>query len=142
MREAPRVVLDTNVVLSALLYAQTRTAALRRAWHGGLCRPLVSQVTTAELVRALGYPKFNLTPGDQGELLADYLPYCVAVRVPAKPPRTPRCRDPLDVPFLQLALVGKADFLITGDRDLLALTGQFLCPILTPGEWLRQYSQQ
>jgi len=136
MTAPPRVVLDTNIVLSALVFAQGRLAPLRQAWRQGQCKPLVSSDTVAELVRALAYPKFRLSPGEQQELLADYLPYCIAVRPPAKPPRTPVCRDPCDLPFLQLAIVGKVDYLVTGDRDLLALAGQFARPIVTADQFL------
>jgi putative PIN family toxin of toxin-antitoxin system len=132
----PRVVLDTNVVLSALVFAQGRLAWVRDAWHGSRCRPLVSSATAGELVRAFAYPKFGLTAEEQRELLADYLPYCATVRIPRKPPRTPACRDPLDVAFLQLAVVGKAEYLVTGDHDLLALSGRLSCPILTAEQWL------
>lgn len=134
---AARVVLDTNVVVSALLFGQGRLVALRNAWHSEICRPLVSQETLAELVRTLNYPKFKLSADEQRELLSDYLPYCTTVRMPAKPPKTPACRDPLDVPFLQLAVVGKAAYLITGDRDLLALTKSRSCSIITADQWLR-----
>ena len=136
MSRAPRVVLDTNVVLSALVFAQGRLAGMRHAWQSGRCQPLVSPATTSELVRALAYPKFGLSADEQRELLADYLPYCTTVRMPRKPPKTPACRDPFDVPFLQLAVVGKAEYLITGDRDLLALSTRFSCPILTAEQWM------
>ena len=79
----------------------------------------------------LAYPKFRLTPEEQRELLADYLPCCKTVRIPEPPPKTPACRDPFDVPFLQLALAGKARALLTGDRDLLSLARRFACPILS-----------
>jgi uncharacterized protein len=138
MSRAPRVVLDTNVVLSALVFAHGRLAAVRDAWHKGACSPLVSRVTAAELVRALAYPKFKLTSEEQRELLADYLPYCTTVRMPAKPPKTPACRDPADVPFLQLTLAGKAGHLVTGDRDLLALANRFSCAIMKPEAWLQK----
>jgi uncharacterized protein len=137
MSRAPRVVLDTNVVLSALVFAHGRLAAVRSAWHKGVCSPLVSRATAAELVRALAYPKFKLTSEEQRELLADYLPYCTTVRMPAKPPKTPTCRDPADVPFLQLALAGKAEYLVTGDRDLLALANRFSCATMKPEAWLQ-----
>ena len=67
-----------------------------------------SAPTTEELVRALTDPKFKLTPAEQRELLGDYLPYCTAVRMPARMPKVPRCRDPFDVAFLQLTSAGKA----------------------------------
>ena len=119
------MVLDTNVALSALVFAGGRLAPLREAWRQERCRPLVSADTLAELVRALGYPKFRLTPAEQEELLADYVPYCSTVRMPSRPPRTPRCRDPGDTAFLQLVVVGKADHLVTGDRELLRLASSF-----------------
>ena len=136
MTGAPRVVLDTNLALSALVFTQGRVVALRHAWHAARCEPLVSQATVAELMRALTYPKFRLSLEQQRELLADYLPFCVTVRMPAKPPKTPACRDPFDVPFLQLAIVGKADYLVTGDRDLLTLENEFSCPIVTADQLL------
>ncbi len=131
MKRAPRVVLDTNVVLSALVFTHGRSVALREAWQDGRRDPLVSKATAGELIRVLGYPKFKLGADEQRELLADYLPYCQTVTIPAKPPRTPPCRDPFDLPFLQLAVVGKADFLVTGDQDLLGIEGKLHCPIVT-----------
>ena len=58
MATPPRVVLDTNLVLSALVFSHGRLGPLRRAWQAGLCMPLVSAVTAAELLRVLQYPKF------------------------------------------------------------------------------------
>jgi putative PIN family toxin of toxin-antitoxin system len=132
----PRVVIDTNLVLSALVFAQGRLAPLRQAWQAHRIQPLVSRVTAAELIRVLAYPKFRLSPEDQRELLADYLPYCKTVRIPEPPPKTPACRDAFDVPFLQLALAGKARALVTGDRDLLSLARGFACPILSADQFL------
>lgn len=131
MSRPPRVVLDTNLVLSALVFANGRLASLRHAWQGGRCVPLVSKATTAELIRVLAYPKFKLSDEEQHELLADYLPWCVTVRIPNPPPATPACREPFDQPFLQLAAAGKADYLVSGDDDLLSLHDQFVCPIVT-----------
>ena len=128
---APRVVLDTNVVLSALVFTHGQAVALRDAWQAGRCEPQVSKATAAELIRALGYPKFKLSAEEQRELLADYLPYCRSVTIPAKPPRTPSCRDPFGLLFLQLAMVGKAEVLVTGDQDLLDIKSKLLCPIVT-----------
>ena len=130
-RTPPRVVLDTNIVLSALVFSQGRVGGLRGEWQQGLFCPLASNATIAELLRVLSYPKFKLAAEAQQELLADYLPYCTVVKMPAKPPKTPPCRDPFDVPFLELAVAGKANYLVTGDQDLLGLT-LAKCPIVTP----------
>jgi putative PIN family toxin of toxin-antitoxin system len=126
--------LDTNIVLSALVFSTGRLAPLRQAWQAGRCRPLVSTATAEELIRALHYPKFKLSSQQQEELLADYLPYCSTVRMPKTPPKTPVCRDPGDLPFLQLALTGKADYLVTGDKDLLCLADAFRRPIIAVPE--------
>ena len=133
----PRVVVDTNLVLSALVFAQGRLSPLRLTWQGSLCQPLVSSVTAAEVIRVLAYPKFKLSAEEQQELLADYLPYCATMRMPAKLPATPACRDKFDLPFLQLAVAGKADYLVTGDQDLLSLAGQLACPIIAADQFIK-----
>ena len=120
-----RVVLDTNVVLSALVFGGGAAGQVRRAWQQGVLLPLASAVTVQELVRVLAYPKFALTRGEQEELLADFLPYAQTVRMPQPPPRVPECRDPLDIPFLQLAVSGQAQRLVSGDKDLLVLAQAF-----------------
>jgi len=130
-----RVVLDTNVVLSALVFGGGQAGHLRLAWQHGAFVPLVSTATAQELVRVLAYTKFRLSKSDQDELLADYLPYAQTVRVPQTPPAVPECRDPLDMPFMYLAVAGKAHVLVSGDRDLLVLSDEFMqasgCRIVT-----------
>ena len=126
-----RLVLDTNVLLSALLFSTGSFSWLRHAWQSEAIRPLASRNTTAELIRVLRYPKFRLTREEREDILADYLPWCETVTV-SESPDVPHCRDPFDRPFLELALVGQADALITGDNDLLALSPIFFIPILTP----------
>lgn len=129
--QPPRVVIDTNQVLSALVFSGGQLDALRHAWQKQVCIPLICKHTASEIIRVLAYPKFKLTPAEQNELLADYLPYCETVNLPAKAPKALHCRDVHDIPFLHLAVVGKADFLISGDDDLLCLADEFACPIVT-----------
>src|SRR5260363_166718 len=116
-RRLPRAVIDTNLVLSALVFAQGRLTPLRQAWQYGRCRPLVSKATVAELMRVFAYPKFKLTSDEPFEM--------------------PLCRDPFDLPFLQLATAGKADYLVTGDADLLCLSDQFVPPIITADDFMK-----
>ena len=141
MSAAPRVVLDTNVVLSALVFAGGHVAPIRHGWHDKRFEPLVSAVTVGELARALAYPRFRLSAEEQQELLADYVPYCTGVNMPARLPKVPQCRDACDLAFLQLALTGKAEFLVTGDKDLLSLARRFPCPIVAPAEFLRSLNR-
>ena len=136
----PRWVLDTNVALSALIRPGGVSGRLRLAWQAMLFVPLVSRETTLELIRVLAYPKFRLNADEQHDLLADYLPWAEPVAAPARRPATPHCRDVDDIPFLQLATFGRADGLITGDRDLLVLAGEAPCPVLTPAQAVEQLS--
>ena len=132
----PRVVLDTNVVLSALIFIRGNLAALRQGWQHQQFTPLVSKATVEELIRVIAYPKFRLSDGERQDLLSDYLPFCETVQVPNPGPAKPQCRDPFDVPFLELALEGRAESLVTGDGDLLSLVSEFSCPILTVDDFL------
>ena len=70
-----RVVLDTNVALSALVFRRSAAGRVRLAWQSGLMVPLASTHTAQELVRVLAYPKFRLSALEREELLADYLPH-------------------------------------------------------------------
>ena len=68
-----RVVHDTNVAVSALLFRAGRLAWLRDAWAAGTVVPVVCGSTIAELEQVLFYPKFDLDAGDVTALLAAYL---------------------------------------------------------------------
>jgi uncharacterized protein len=135
----PRVVFDTTTVVSSLLFANGRLAWLRRHWHEHGCVPLLSRPTAAELSRVLGYPKFGLSQEERRELLAEYLPYCEVIEVTnicAAP-----CGDVNGQVFLNLAQSGKAELLVSGDQDLLALTGKTVFLIETPEAYRRRFPQ-
>lgn len=140
-QSAPRWVLDTNVVLSALIRPGGVAGRLRLAWQARLFVPLASRDTVAELIRVLAYPKFKLKPDEQHDLLADYLSWTQAVRIPDPPPNVPCCRDPHDAPFLHLAFAAKADALVTGDADLHALAPLRRIALLTPAQAVVALSQ-
>lgn len=128
---APRVALDTNVLVSALVFRTGNPAALRVAWQAERIRPLASHETASELIRVLSYPKFQLTDIEREDLVADYLPWCESITVPADIV-VPEVRDLDDRMFLRLALVGRADALVTGDDDLISLAESFPIAIVTP----------
>jgi len=132
MSGAQRVVLDTNVVISALLFPGGAAGRVRAGWQSGRFVPLACAATVRELMHVLAYPKFKLSPEAQEDLFADYIPWVRVVRIPEPAPRVPACRDPDDLAFLHLAVVGKAHALVSGDKDLLALAGaRGLCPVMT-----------
>jgi putative PIN family toxin of toxin-antitoxin system len=131
-----RVVLDTGVVVSALLFAGGRLTWLRDRWTVGSIRPLVSRATVDELIRVLAYPKFELSRSEIDAVLAAYLPFTETVTLTSRrnEPSLPACDDPDDQEFLFLALDGGAEALVTGDDDLLRLRGEAPFPILAPAE--------
>jgi putative PIN family toxin of toxin-antitoxin system len=83
---------------------------------------LISRATAEELVQVLAYPKFRLSPSDGHELLAEFLPFCEEVNPHRRCAAI--CRDKRDQPFLDLAQSGRAEVLVSGDSDLLALAAQ------------------
>ncbi len=140
MKSAPRVVLDTSVVLSALVFGGGPVGRVREAWQAGTIIPLVCTATTRELVRVLGYRKFALSPAEQEDLLADYLPWVRIVEVRQPVPEVPPCRDPFDLAFLHLAVVGRAHALVSGDRHLLDLAGRLgKCDVLDVATFCDRY---
>ncbi len=134
-----RVVFDTNVVLSALLFSSGRLSWLRSHWSEGNCIPLISRSSASELARVLQYPKFHLSLEDRLELLADYLPFCETVEIIQSCPLT--CRDANDQLYLDLAQSGKAELLVTGDQDLLALARKTAFHIETPEAYRKRIQE-
>ena len=124
MKGPLRVVLDTNVLISALLFRNGRLRPLRQAWQSGALVPIVSSATTAELVRVLKYPKFDLEAWELQEALALYIPHAQTHeidRIAERMAHVPVCRDPKDQMFLDLAQSAQARYLVSGDADLLCL---------------------
>lgn len=125
-----RAVFDTNVVLSTLVFGR-RLSWLRQAWASGTVTPIVCRETVTELLRVLAYPKFRLDAAEREALLAEYLPFAETALLPDAPPDLPlACRDRDDVAFLRLALASRADFLVSGDKDLTVLASAY--PVVSP----------
>jgi len=129
-----RIVFDTNVVVSALLFSKGSLSWLRFAWRDKRCTALISKPTTAELIRVLAYPKFQLSATDRETLLGDFLPYTQVVVPGKRCSALPVCRDPNDQMFLELAFAGKAQMLVTGDADLLSMADACPFRIISPAD--------
>ncbi|MBH1961134.1 MAG: PIN domain-containing protein [Rhodocyclales bacterium] len=163
---ALRVVLDTNVLVSLYVFADSRFAPLRAQIETGVWLALTSEDCLAEFKRVLNYPLFALPQEKQTAAYAAYYAHihCVmpatteAARLalatqqaPGFAPRVsqvtrtsqtvlPLCKDRDDQKFLEAALAGAADWLITGDKALLILAKRArlrsLFRILTPEDAL------
>jgi putative PIN family toxin of toxin-antitoxin system len=138
--EALRVVLDTNTVLSALLFEHGQLTRIRKIWENHRIRPLCSDATVDELLRVLAYPKFELIEPEILALLQSYLRYAHVVTVSkAATDRAPKCRDPDDQKFLDLAFAGAAEALVTGDSDLKAHADEVPFAIESPALFIRRF---
>jgi len=121
-------------VVSALIFG-ARLGWLRALWATGFATPLISEKTLKELLAVLAKQKFGLSPVEQAAALEDYLPFAEMVMMPSPLPAFPvPCRDEDDEKFLHLALTAEADFLVTGDQDLLVLRGLVGVSIVTLAE--------
>jgi uncharacterized protein len=130
-----KLVLDTNVVVSALLYGGS-LARLRWLWTGGVIQPVVNRHLVDELIAVFAQSRFRLSEVQIEELLSFYLPYAEVREVKRKPTSLPQCRDANDQFLLELAASSKADALVSGDKDLLVLKTQVTFNILTPAQLL------
>jgi putative PIN family toxin of toxin-antitoxin system len=113
------VILDTNVLVSALIF-KGELEKLVDLWKKDKIRPLFSKATFAEFRRVLDYPKFRLSAAEIAAIIQeDVLPFFDVVEPVKK--KSGLCRDPEDDKFIALAMTAGADFIITGDDDLLSL---------------------
>ena len=76
----------------------------------------------------------------RNELLGDYLPFCATIKIPDRVPRIPVCRDPWDLPLLQLAACGKAHYMVTGDLDLLEIRDKLSYAIVSADTFMSALS--
>ena len=137
----PRLVLDTHIWLDWLVFEDPGIVRIRNAVGTGRVEVYIDAVCEGELARVLarGFAKRTLDARAQADCLAQ----CrrLARRIDAAAPEAeraglPRCGDPDDQKFLEAALAAGAQFLVTKDRKLLALSRKRGVPfrIVTPGD--------
>ena len=119
-----RLVLDTNVWLDWLVFDDPGVAPIRAAVAAGTAEIVINSECEAELARVLAYPRPRTTLDPAAQAVC--LDQCRRVARMCDTPLPagallPRCRDPDDQKFLELALACGADLLVTRDKALLAL---------------------
>jgi uncharacterized protein len=131
-----RCVIDTNVFVSAAVFSNSvPRQAVSKAVRGGLL--LFSEDSMDELKEVLFRSKFDRYVSREDRILflaqlgsvGEFVPIIQIVR---------QCRDPKDEKFLEVALNGRADVIITGDADLLALHPWRDITILSPAKFLKR----
>lgn len=132
-----RVVVDTNVVISALLWRGTPYRLFERL----AVRPATSVVTSTQLIeelarvltRASVSRRLALIETDAATILQSYM---TVVRLVTPANIAPICRDPDDDTVLATALAAGADMIVSGDDDLLSLHNWKDIDIVTAAEAL------
>jgi putative PIN family toxin of toxin-antitoxin system len=130
-----RVVLDTNVLVSGLAYPQSISGRIVSIWRQGGLDVVLSRYILDELANVL--PRLSRIQLSSSEIrdLVDSLMFLADVIEPEAEP-DPTLRDPADQQVLGTLRASRADYLITGDKDLLVLMGKY--PIVTPATfWAR-----
>jgi putative PIN family toxin of toxin-antitoxin system len=132
-----RVVLDTNVVVSALLFTGT-ACEIVPLWQNGAITVLLSREILEEYLRVLSYPKFQLSQAEIKALIEEeLLPYVTVV----KPKRRLNVvkRDPADNKFIECAVAGRANVIVSGDKDLLSIGHYRRVRIQNPARFLAEH---
>jgi uncharacterized protein len=133
-----KIVLDTNVLVASTLTPHGSPARLIALWRRAAFEIVLTDEILAEYLRALSYEKIRarqiLSPTQVSELLA-------AIdegrsKVPATGLAAQRSRDTDDDKFLACAEAGEANYIVTGDKDLLSLKEYEGIQIVTPAEFL------
>ena len=127
------IVLDTNVLLSGIAYPNSIPGKIIAAWRNGGIEVVLSQYILLELQRVL--PKLNHRLGWSQQEIQDFIDSLAFLANLVEPLQTDEInlRDKADQPVLGTLLASKVNYLVTGDKDLLALANQY--PILSPAEF-------
>lgn len=132
-----RVVIDTNVLVSAVIRPQGIPGEVLHQLRERRFELLMSRATLDELVNVLFRPrlrtKYRLTDNTLRPILKLLFLRSVMLQPQEK---VTVCRDPKDDVYLELAIAGKADYIVTGDTDLLVLHPFRNIPIVTPAAFL------
>ena len=129
-----RVVLDTNVLVSAILL-KGHLAEFVDLWKKGAISPAISKETFSEFRKVLNYPKFGLKDEEMKSIIEkEILPFFEVVDIEEKIHGV--CRDPDDEMFISVAFNAKASHIVTGDKDLLDLKKYKSVRIISPQEYL------
>jgi len=138
-----RVVIDTNILVRALIRPRGSVGPLLLRLRSGHFTLLYTQSLLEELVDVLSRPhlrnKYGVTEDDVKTVVALLLLRGEAVSVSQS---LTVCRDPKDDKFLETAMAGKADVIVSGDEDLPVLDPFEGIPIVSPAEFLRSLDAQ
>jgi len=134
---AVRVVLDTNVLVSGLAYPTSVPGRILGAWRRGAIGVVLSRFILDEMIRVLPrLSRIRLSPAEIRDLADSFL-FLAEVIEPGEARPDEELRDRNDAPVLKTLLASNAEYLVTGDKDLLALADRY--PIVTPAQFWERH---
>jgi len=136
---ALRVVLDTNVLVSGLAYPSSNPGRILAAWRQGGLQVILSRYILDEFIRVLPrLPRIGLSKAEVLDL-ADSFMFLADIVEPDndRTAEEKELRDPADRLILGTLMTTRADCLVTGDKDLLALATRY--PIITPAAFCERH---
>ena len=125
-----RVICDTSALLASMTPVPNRGSIIWHWMESGAIQSVVSDYLIDELLTQLAQPRFRLTTEQQDSIITEYLHH--ALSYDQVPPSGAHCRDPQDIPVLDLAIWQQVDAIISTDPDLLELDGEFTFRIVNP----------
>jgi len=129
-----KVVIDTNVIISAILFGGI-PGELISLWKSGRIKPLASKEIVDEYIKVLTYPKFELSEAEINYILYnEILPYVDIIQIKDTPVIIKV--DPSDDKFIHCAKAGKANAIVSGDQHLLSLKSYQKIKIFTLTKFL------
>lgn len=133
-----RVVLDANVLISALISPRGSPARVLAVWERGRFELLISPFGLSELDHTLRYPRLRQRYGLSEDLIREYVARVASQALLIEPsaPVAGISRDEADDNYLACATAGQASYVVSGDADLLALGSYEGIPILSPAGFL------
>ena len=129
------VILDTSCLISYVLTQGEIMVKIVDAWEDGEIVPIFSPATHSELLDLLERPYFASRSGRARKFILEKIDKQSRM-VQEMVPVVGVCRDPKDDKFLACALTGKAHYVVSSDKDLLALKQYEGVCILDPGTFL------
>jgi putative PIN family toxin of toxin-antitoxin system len=133
-----RVVLDTNILVSALLF-RGEVSKIYTLWNTGAITPVISKDTFNEFMDVLGYPKFKLTRDEIKAIIdEEVLPYFEVIDNVKQVSGV--CKDPDDDKFIACAIIAGVELIVSGDAALCKVKKYKTVKVVSASEFLKQFA--
>ena len=137
-----KVIIDTNLLVSAFLKKTSTSRSLIEKWKRGAFILVISEPILREIIEVLSRPRIRALTKMTKEEIGELISLIIEKALMVKPKRKIRLiKDPKDSMFLEAALVSSADYLVTGDKHLLSFKKFKKTKIIKVKEFLNLFSK-